>query len=53
MTFAGILRDVSARLARLSEALADGEFELAGLIAEDLEHDLRHRAETLERRGAA
>ena len=52
MTFAGILRDVSSRLARLSEALADGDFELAGLIAEDLEHDLRRWAQQLEREAA-
>jgi hypothetical protein len=37
------LADVRARLARIADALADGEFELAFEIVEDLEHELARR----------
>lgn len=36
-----VLRDTLARIARLREALADGELDLAELVAEDLELDLQ------------
>jgi hypothetical protein len=40
MTAAEIVRDAIARAARVLEALGDCDYELAGFIAEDLEHDL-------------
>jgi hypothetical protein len=38
---AATLQEAVARIARVLEALDDGDFELATLIAEDLESDLR------------
>jgi hypothetical protein len=36
-----VVRDAVARIVRLREALADGEFDIVEPIAEDLEHDLQ------------
>jgi hypothetical protein len=40
MTALDALRDTRARVARMLEALGDGDFELVQLIGEDIEHDL-------------
>jgi hypothetical protein len=38
-TVVELLRDVASRVVRLDEALADGEYDLAAFLAEDLERD--------------
>jgi hypothetical protein len=35
-----LIEDAIARVARIAEALVDGEYDLAEFIAEDLERDL-------------
>ena len=40
-----LLQDVRTRLARLRDALEDGELDLAAVIAEDLEGDLAARVQ--------
>jgi hypothetical protein len=48
-----VLRDVAARIARLLEALGDGEYDVAIFVAEDLEHDLHAWIAALEKERAA
>jgi hypothetical protein len=37
----GVVDDALARIIRIAEAIADGDFDLAAFIAADLEQDFR------------